>query len=83
MEQQIRTLLQEALTEYPLPDVIEADFDLIDQGGVDSLGMLSLASAVQKRFGVVVLDHEWSLLRSVRAIQQFIQERCAVTPQAA
>lgn len=73
MEQQIKQLIQDTLIDYELPASFSADFDLINQGGVDSLGMLSLSSAVQKHFGIKVKDHEWNLLRSVQAIQTFVE----------
>jgi acyl carrier protein len=83
MEEEIRQLIQEALVEYQLPDVLETSFDLIELGKVDSLGMLSLATAIEKRFGIEVLDHEWTLLRSIQSIRQLIEKRRAPAAQAA
>lgn len=80
MEQQIRQLIQETLTDHDLPADIDAGYDLVEQGKVDSLGLLSLATAIERHFGVQVADHEWSLLHSIASIQALIEKRRELAP---
>lgn len=80
MELEIKTLIHDVLNEYELPRELENEYDLIVEGGVDSLGMLSLATAVQKHFDVNVPDHEWASLCSIDAIRRFVEERRTTLP---
>jgi acyl carrier protein len=75
MEQQIRKLIQETLMDHDIPRDIDAAYDFVEQGKVDSLGLLSLATAIERHFGIQVLDHEWSKLHSIASIQAFVEQR--------
>jgi acyl carrier protein len=83
MEQEIRELIQRTLADHQLPSVLDASFDLVEQGSVDSLGLLSLATAIERHFGLPLADHEWTLLRSIASIQALIEERRQPSPQPA
>jgi acyl carrier protein len=63
-----------------LPDVdeeeIDSDYDLLANGVVDSLGLLTLISWVEDQFGISVEDDDLSpdKFRSVDAIATYVRE---------
>jgi len=67
------------VTEFA-PDVradeLDADFDLLDNGVVDSLGLLRLIAWVGDRYGLPVEDMDLTPddFRSVNAIRRFVGE---------
>lgn len=67
------------LAEY-LPgtpgEELENSYDLLDNGVVDSLGLLALISWVEQRFGVPIDEVEISPddFRSVDAIREFVEK---------
>lgn len=56
--------VQESLREFMIsdlsadPSVLSADYDLLENGVVDSLGMFELVRFIEERLGVEVADDE-------------------------
>jgi acyl carrier protein len=55
-------------------DQLDADFDLLENGVVDSLGLLSLIEWVGSRYNLPVADMDLSPInfQSVNAIREFV-----------
>jgi acyl carrier protein len=72
-----RTIKRFVLDEF-LPDLTEnqlaTDYDLVDGGVIDSLGLLKLIAWLEQRFGVAVDDVELDpdSFRTIDAIDAFI-----------
>jgi acyl carrier protein len=75
MRNQVIELLQRTLPKHEIADSLDAQADLMDEVGVDSLDLLNVATAMEKEFGVAVADHEWRELRSVQSIVDIIAQR--------
>jgi acyl carrier protein len=73
------TIKRYILAEY-LPDTLidelDSSYDLLDNGVVDSLGLLQLIAWVQQRYQIPINDVEISPddFRSVDAIDRFVKD---------
>jgi acyl carrier protein len=59
------------------PDQVDDDFDLLKMGVIDSIGFISLISAVEDRFGVEIdfEDMDTDNLTVIGPMSRYIEER--------
>ncbi|MEV4498029.1 phosphopantetheine-binding protein [Micromonospora arborensis] len=75
--QHARVITQFVVEEF-LPDMspgdVDVDLDLIDNGIIDSLGLLKVIAWLEDRFGIAADDLELSpeQFRSIRSIDTFV-----------
>ncbi len=79
-----QTTIKSFIIENFLPDTapsdLESGFDLLGNGIVDSLGLLTLVGWVEERFGIAVEDDDLSpdTFRSVDAIERYVERSSMV-----
>jgi acyl carrier protein len=76
MTTQLDTIVTEALC-FVAPDLegttIDADADLQDDFGLDSMDSLNLVAAIKERTGIEIPDREFSRLRTVASIAAWLE----------
>lgn len=72
MNEKLMLVLRQALRECGSEGNLSPDTDLVEELGVDSLGLLSIASALEKAFQVRIADHELEQLRHIRNIIRLV-----------
>lgn len=84
MRDQILSLLQQALPEHDVPNDLADDDNYVDALGLDSLDMLSVATALEKAFAIRIEDVEWTKLSSLSQVLALVGARTAAAqPQTA
>lgn len=73
---EIKQFIVSSFAPDVVPEDIADDFDLLETGTVDSLGLLSLISWLEQRYGLSVSDVDISPMdfRSVAAMDAFVRE---------
>nr|2MY5_A Chain A, Peptidyl carrier protein [Micromonospora okii]5WPX_A Chain A, Peptidyl carrier protein [Micromonospora okii]5WPY_A Chain A, Peptidyl carrier protein [Micromonospora okii] len=72
------SVIAQFVVEEFLPDVapadVDVDLDLVDNGVIDSLGLLKVIAWLEDRFGIAADDVELSPehFRSIRSIDAFV-----------
>ncbi len=81
-EQQIRQFLVENFLPDVAPGDIESDFDLLENGVVDSLGLLTLIGWVEDNFDLAVSDEDLSPEKfdSITAITSYVDRQQKAKP---
>lgn len=77
--------ISETLTKFILDNfsgnlnkqTLNGDEDLLEQGIIDSLGVMGLISFMEEQFGIIVNDEEVvpENFQSVNAIQSYLQQK--------
>jgi acyl carrier protein len=78
VKDEIRIFLStEPIFKGLLPETISDDFSLINSGALDSIGIFSLISFLEKRFSVSVepQDLNETHFKSIQAIEAFVASR--------
>lgn len=75
LEQELTTLIVEALRLEVLPETIDPSSALFGEGlGLDSIDMLEIALLVSKRYGVELRSENKAALASLRALANHIAQ---------
>ena len=76
IENEVKRFIVTTFAPDITPDQLPADFDLLDNGVVDSLGLLRLIAWVGERYGIPVEERDVSPAQfsSVEAITAFIAD---------
>ena len=71
MYEKVREILAKQLEISP--DLINADTDIIENLGADSLDVVELIMAIEEECGLVITDEGAGELRTVREVAEFIE----------
>lgn len=77
MREQVIQILKQALPEQHIPDALADDTDFVGELGLDSLDLLSVATALEKAFAIRIEDVEWSRLSSLASVLALVGARTA------
>ncbi|WP_222930788.1 acyl carrier protein [Allochromatium palmeri] len=67
----IDTLQMEDVT----PETFEADLDLVDEVGIDSMDLATIALVIRDEFGVRIDEDDYPKLTTLRIIGEYITEK--------
>jgi acyl carrier protein len=70
-------MIAELKLEGVTPDTFNADMDLVDELGIDSMDLATVALALQDEFGVRIHPKDYEELLTLAKIADYIQERRA------
>jgi acyl carrier protein len=70
-------IIEELKLEDVTPETFDVGLDLIDELGVDSMDLATIALVLQDEFDVTVDEEDYPNLKSVSLIAQHIQEKVA------
>ena len=57
------------------PATVDADTNIVEDLGADSLEIVDMLMAIEKNFGITVSDEEALTLKTVKDVADFIEEK--------
>lgn len=70
-------IIGELKLEDITPETFDPDMDLVDELGVDSMDLATVALVLQDEYGVFIDEDDYPTLRTVRLIAQYLSSRPA------
>jgi acyl carrier protein len=68
-------IIQELKLEDITPEKFDPDMDLVDELGVDSMDLATVALVLQDEYGVFIDEDDYPKLKNVRMIAGYLQSR--------
>ena len=79
LEQTIRRIAEIIINELKLEDVtpetFDADLDLVDELGIDSMDLATIALVIRDEFGIRIDEDDYPKLTTIRIIAQYIADK--------
>ena len=75
-------IIEELKLEDITPETFDPDLDLVDELGVDSMDLATVALVLQDEYGVVIDEDDYPTLKSVRLIARYLSGKRAAVAQA-
>lgn len=79
IDQTIRRIAEIIINELKLEDVtpetFNADLDLVDEVGIDSMDLATIALVIRDEFGVRIDEDDYPKLTTIRIIGEYIAEK--------
>jgi acyl carrier protein len=70
-------IIEELKLEDITPETFDIDMDLVDELGVDSMDLATVALVLQDEYGVFIDEDDYPKLKTVRMIAEYLQSRLA------
>jgi acyl carrier protein len=70
-------IIGELKLEDITPETFDPDMDLVDELGVDSMDLATVALVLQDEYGVFIDEDDYPTLRTVRLIAQYLRSKSA------
>jgi len=68
-------IINELKLEDVTPDTFDADLDLVDEVGIDSMDLATIALVIRDEFGVRIDEDDYPKLTTIRIIGEYIAEK--------
>lgn len=68
-------MINELQLEDVTPETFDPEIDLIDEVGIDSMDLATVALVLQDNYGIRIDEDDYPTLRTIRKIAQYIQSR--------
>ena len=68
-------IIEELKLEDITPESFDPDMDLVDELGVDSMDLATVALVLQDEYGVFIDEDDYPKLKTVRLIAEYVQSR--------
>lgn len=68
-------MINELKLEDVTPENFDPDMDLVDEVGIDSMDLATVALVVQDEYGIKIDEDDYPKLTTIRLIAQYVQER--------
>ena len=68
-------IIEELKLEEITPETFDPDMDLVDELGVDSMDLATVALVLQDEYGVFIDEDDYPNLKTVRLIAEYLQSR--------
>jgi acyl carrier protein len=65
-------MIQELKLEDVTPETFDPDIDLVDEVGIDSMDLATVALVIQDEYGIRIDEDDYPKLTTVRLIAQYI-----------
>jgi acyl carrier protein len=72
-------VIEELKLEEITPETFDPDMDLVDELGVDSMDLATVALVLQDEYGVFIDEDDYPKLKSIRLIAEYLQSRLSGT----
>lgn len=66
-------IISELKLEDITPETFNPDMDLVDELGIDSMDLTTVALVLQDEYGITIDEDDYPKLKSVRLIAEYIQ----------
>jgi acyl carrier protein len=77
MTRVIEVLINELKLEDVTPETFDPDIDLVDEVGIDSMDLATVALVLQDEYGIRIDEDDYPKLTTVRYIAEYIQQKKA------
>ncbi len=57
------------------PDTFNPDMDLVDELGIDSMDLATIALVLQDEYGIAIDEDDYPKLKTIRLISEYIEEK--------
>jgi acyl carrier protein len=71
-------IIDELKLEDVTPDTFNPDMDLVDELGIDSMDLATIALVLQDEYKIVIDEDDYPRLKTVRLICEYIEEKIAI-----
>jgi acyl carrier protein len=68
-------VIEELKLEEITPETFDPDMDLVDELGVDSMDLATVALVLQDEYGVFIDEDDYPKLKSIRLIAEYLHSR--------
>jgi len=68
-------MIEELKLEDVTPDTFDPDMDLVDELGVDSMDLATVALVLQDEYGVFIDEDDYPTLKTLRLIAEYLQKK--------
>jgi acyl carrier protein len=70
-----KIIIEELKLEEITPESFDPDMDLVNELGVDSMDLATVALVLQDEYGVFIDEDDYPKLKTVRLIAEYLQSR--------
>ncbi len=70
-------IIDELKLEDVTPDTFDPDMDLVDELGIDSMDLATIALVLQDEYKIVIDEDDYPKLKTIRRICEYIEEKQA------
>jgi acyl carrier protein len=67
-------IIDELKLEDVTPETFDPEIDLIDEVGIDSMDLATIALVLRDEYGIVIDEDDYPKLNNIHRIAQYIQE---------
>lgn len=79
LEQTVKRIAEIIINELKLedvtPDTFDPDLDLVDEVGIDSMDLATIALVLRDEYGIRIDEDDYPKLTTVRIIGQYISDK--------
>ena len=75
-------IIGELKLEEITPETFDPDMDLVDELGVDSMDLATVALVLQDEYGVIIDEDDYPTLKTVRLIAEYLRSKKAAGKNA-
>ena len=68
-------IIEELKLEDITPETFNPDLDLVDEVGIDSMDLATIALVIRDQFGIRIDEDDYPKLTTVRIIAEYIDEK--------
>ena len=68
-------VIEELKLEDITPETFDPDMDLVDELGVDSMDLATVALVLQDEYGVFIDEDDYPTLKTIRLIAEYLQTK--------
>lgn len=68
-------LIAELKIEDITPETFDPDMDLVDELGIDSMDLATVALVLQDEYGIAIDEDDYTSLKTVRLIADYIEDK--------
>jgi len=68
-------IINELKLEDVTPETFDADLDLVDEVGIDSMDLATIALVLRDEYGIRIDEDDYPKLTTVRIIAQYIDDK--------
>jgi len=71
----VEIMIKELKLEEVTPETFDPDLDLVDELGIDSMELATVALLLQDEYGITIDEDDYPKLSNVRLIATYIRDR--------
>jgi acyl carrier protein len=75
-------IIGELKLEEITPETFDPDMDLVDELGVDSMDLATVALVLQDEYGVFIDEDDYPTLKTIRLIAEYLRSKMAAGKNA-